>query len=68
VSYNGFITDFCNFNGFRLFDDEFGGVQIEIESLSGWLPNEDIKMSSAPGFGFPGRLIGSPFESLLASL
>ena len=37
-----------------IFEDEIGGVRIIIESQSGGLPNEDMKMSSAPSFRAPG--------------
>ncbi len=40
-----------------MFEDEIGGVRIIIESQSGWCPNEDMKMSSAPSFRVPGNLI-----------
>ncbi len=34
-----------------MFEIEFGGVRIIINRQSGWRPNEDMKMSSAPSFG-----------------
>ena len=40
-----------------MFEIEFGGVRIVIDRQSGWRPNEDMKMSSAPSFGAPGSLI-----------
>ncbi len=40
-----------------MFEDEIGGVRIIIDSQSGWRPNEDMKMSSAPSFGGLGCLI-----------
>jgi hypothetical protein len=40
-----------------MFEDEIGGVRITIDFQSGWRPNEDMKMSSAPSFGAPGSLI-----------
>ena len=37
-----------------MFEYEIGNVRMIIESQSGWRPNEDMKMSSAPSFGAPG--------------
>ena len=34
-----------------MFEIEFGGARITIDHQSGWRPNEDVKMSSAPSFG-----------------
>ncbi len=34
-----------------MFEFEFGGVRIIIDRQSGWSPNEDMKMSSAPSLG-----------------
>jgi hypothetical protein len=40
-----------------MFENEIGDVRIIIDSQSWWLPNEDMKMSSATSFGAPGSLI-----------
>ncbi len=40
-----------------MFEDKIGGVRIIIDCQSGWRPNEDMKMCSAPSFGAPGSLI-----------
>ena len=40
-----------------MFEDEIEGVSIIIDCHSGWHPNGDMKMSSAPSFGAPGSLI-----------
>ena len=37
-------------------EDEIGGVRIINNRQSGWHPNGDMKMSSAPSFGVPGSL------------
>jgi hypothetical protein len=40
-----------------MFEDEIEGVRKIIDCQSGWRPNKDMKMSSAPSFGAPGSLI-----------
>ncbi len=42
-----------------MFEDEIEHVRVIIESQEGWDLSEDMKMSSAPSFGFgaPGSLI-----------
>ncbi len=52
--YNGFF-DFLPV--FVWFDYEYGRVGINLGSQSGWGPNDDMKMSSAPSFGASGSLI-----------
>ena len=54
---NPVITDFTGYNGFFehlpvivIFDDEFGGVEIRIESQRELRSNEDIKMIHKPCF------------------
>ncbi len=40
-----------------MFEDEIGGVRIIIGCQTGWHPNGNMKMSSAPSFGAPESLI-----------
>ena len=61
--YNGFLS-YNGYNGFLLFlpvfdmfeDENPNGILI-IDCQSGWHPNGDMKMSSAPSFGASGSLI-----------
>ncbi len=65
-SYNGFVNGFVEILPvFDSFDDEFGGVQIQTDSQSGWRPIEDIIRSSAPLLEVSGGLIACVVAKLL---
>jgi hypothetical protein len=59
LSYNGFITDFCNFTGFDQLKHEAKSVLSIIESQLGLRPIGDMKAKVGPCLGVTGSLTGS---------